>query len=241
MNALTKDRPAVAVLEDEPAMRSLLTRLLEPEFAVLFARSGAHLWKMIAGGEAALVLLDILLPEEDGVEIAKSIRARSEIPIVLLSGLTSGEMIATGINVGADDYVTKPFQPAVLRARLRNALRRSRTSDTLAPPVLPIQIGSLLNDPIAREIRDKSGQRVRLTEMEQRLLTALARHSPDTVGRDELSRLLSGQDWSPLNRVLDVHISHLRSKLRSLAGDATLISSFRGVGYAMSARVRFGA
>ena len=123
-------RPRVAVLEDDSAMRTLLLRVLDAEFAVIFFESGKLLQKAIRLGGVDVVLLDIVLPGEDGISIAMGIRARSRIPLVLLSGLSSAETVATGLNIGADDYVTKPFQAEVLRARLRNALRRSKPASS---------------------------------------------------------------------------------------------------------------
>ena len=101
--------PVVAVLEDDPAIRALLQRLLGAEYRLAFVDNAAQLRRRLDDGITALVLLDILLPSDNGIAIARTIRATSDIPLVLLSGLTSAEMIAAGLNVGADDYVTKPF------------------------------------------------------------------------------------------------------------------------------------
>lgn len=228
-------KPRVAALEDDPTIRNLLKRLLEPEFSMSFPASGTLLSDAIQNGEVDLVLLDILLPGEDGISIARSIRARSDIPVILLSGLSSSETIATGLNVGADDYVTKPFQANVLRARIRSALRRARVSASASDRPNQTQfmaIGNARIDLWSRVASNAAGDSATLTEKELQILMALARHPGTVVDRDTLSLLVSGQEWSPINRSLDVHISHLRKKLSGLTGIPKLITSSRGIGYA---------
>jgi DNA-binding response OmpR family regulator len=228
------EKARVAVLEDDPAMRNLLKRLLEPEFKLWFAASGTQLGDAVQQGTIDLILLDILLPGEDGISIAKTLRARSEIPIILLSGLTSSETITTGLNVGADDYVTKPFQATVLRARMRNVLRRARHNVPVRMnQAQSITVRDVKIDLWTRIAANAAGQSTSLTEKELQILMALARKPGSVVDRDTLSLLVSGQEWSPINRSLDVHISHLRKKLGSLSGDTKLITSSRGVGYAL--------
>jgi DNA-binding response OmpR family regulator len=237
-------KPRVAALEDDPTIRNLLKRLLEPEFSMSFPASGTLLSDAIQNGKVDLVLLDILLPGEDGISIARSIRARSDIPVILLSGLSSSETIATGLNVGADDYVTKPFQANVLRARIRSALRRARASGSAAAAAAAAAsdhanqtqftaIGNARIDLWSRVASNAAGDSATLTEKELQILMALAHHPETVVNRDTLSLLVSGQEWSPINRSLDVHISHLRKKLSGLTGIPKLITSSRGIGYAL--------
>jgi DNA-binding response OmpR family regulator len=135
--------------------------------------------------------------------------------------------------VGADDYVTKPFDTDVLRARMRNAIRRNKATPAGAVQISFIPVGDCQIDPWTRNISHPGGATERLTEMEIQLLTALLQ-TPDCVtDRDNLSRLISGQEWSPNNRSLDVHISHLRKKLERLTNMKNTIVSFRGIGYAL--------
>jgi two-component system OmpR family response regulator len=224
----------VGILEDEPAMRTLLNRLLANEFSLWFAGSGEQLAQAVQKKSVDLVLLDILLPGEDGISIAKTIRARSDVPLILLSGLSSADTITSGLNIGADDYVTKPFQANILRARMRNALRRARASQDEANDAPQfVQVVNCKVDLWSREVTNDSGESVRLTEKELHILTALARTPGKVNDRDKLSRLVSGQEWSPTNRCLDVHISHLRKKLTTVTGNEKIIASFRGAGYAL--------
>lgn len=231
------DRSRIGILEDEPGMRRLLQRVLTPEFSVFFAQSGADLNDAVRNECIDLVLLDILLPGEDGIAIATSVRARSQIPIILLSGLSSSETILTGLNVGADDYVTKPFQSEILLARLRNSLRRApfHTRRTGNQSRL-LEICDCQVDVWARTVSHRKNKMVvKLTEKEIQILSALARDRGEPVNRDVLSRLLSGQNWSPTNRCLDVHMSHLRKKLYRVCEDQNIIICYRGVGYALKA------
>jgi len=239
-HAGTHGKARVAALEDDPTIRNLLKRLLEPEFSMSFPASGTLLSDAIQNGKVDLVLLDILLPGEDGISIARSIRARSDIPVILLSGLSSSETIATGLNVGADDYVTKPFQANVLRARIRSALRRARASGSAAAAASDhanqtqfTAIGNARIDLWSRVASNAAGDSATLTEKELQILMALAHHPETVVDRDTLSLLVSGQEWSPINRSLDVHISHLRKKLSGLTGIPKLITSSRGIGYSL--------
>jgi hypothetical protein len=229
--------PVVAVLEDDPAIRTLLQRMLGSEYQLVFVNDAAQLRQRLENAGAALVLLDILLPSDNGIAIAKSIRATSDIPLILISGLTSSEMISAGLNVGADDYVTKPFDPLVLRARLRNALRRAAPARE-APKHVVVHFAGCTCAPLARTVTHADGRNAQLTEKEVQLFMALARRAEEVVDRDELSRLLTGGEWSPLNRALDVHVSNLRRKLMSVMQADSVITSFRGIGYMLRAAAR---
>ena len=233
IDAQDSHRSRVGILEDEPGVRRLLKKILSLEFTVLFVETGDDLSAAVRNGSIDVVLLDILLPGEDGIAIAKSIRARSQIPIVLLSGLSAAETILNGLNVGADDYVIKPFQSQILVARLRNALRRAGTRPRAKVDPSQMLIGDCQVDIWARTASHKDGKTIKLTEKELQLLTALARNPSEPVERNTLSRLLSGTDWSPTNRCLDVHISHLRQKLSQVSENQDLIICYRGVGYGL--------
>lgn len=225
--------PVIAALEDEPDFRRLLQLVLSPEFDLVFVEDSQALASLIEQRPLDLILMDIVLPGEDGIEIAKSLKARVSIPVILLSGLSSDDMVARGLNIGADDYVTKPCNAEVLRARIRNALRRGRQGSSASVQQAGLKIGDCSVDPLSREIRHPNGGRERLTEKEFQLLAALARTPAIPVDRDVLSRLLTGHEWSPNTRSLDVHISNLRQKLKHLTKTDKVIVHFRNVGYAL--------
>ena len=235
-------KPRVAVLDDDAAMRTLLGRVLDAEFTVIFFKSGKALKKAIRLDEVDVVLLDIVLPGEDGISIAMGIRARSRIPLLLLSGLSSAAAVAAGLNIGADDYVTKPFQTEVLRARLRNALRRAAF---VSGPVAAgasreprhIRFDGCTVDIWERTIGGKRRRVAALTERELQLLLALCQSSPDPISHESLSRLTSGQEWDPDKRAVAVHISHLRSKLTAVGCRKGVLTSKRGVGYALHSKL----
>lgn len=216
-------------------MRELVRRILESEYTVVTANDGSHLLEMVREGTIRLIILDIGLPGEDGIAIAKSIRGISHIPVVFLSGLTSAEFVVTGLNVGGDDYVTKPFEPSVLLARIRNAMRHtSEVPAAAAPPVIEeLRLGPCLLDMRRRTLAHNDGRSATLTEMESRILYTLGCSIGLTVSREALSRELYGRDWLPTNRSLDVHLSHIRSKLIEVSGDTLQVTGVRGVGYRM--------
>lgn len=231
---IVKAKLRLAVLEDDPPVRALIRRVLEKEYTVVLVQDGNDLCDLVQKGAVHLIVLDIGLPGEDGITIAKRIRSMSAVPVLFVSGNTAEETIITGLNVGGDDYVTKPFSPAILLARVRNALRRAAKPATVTDMSAgELPLGSCVLDSAHRQLRGAQGQLSALTETESVLLATLAKTAPDTVSREDLSRALYGQDWNPLNRSLDVHLSHVRRKLALVAGDAVKINCIRGVGYCL--------
>ncbi|MEI8030189.1 MAG: response regulator transcription factor [Comamonadaceae bacterium] len=133
---MNEKQARVAVLDDDDVLRELLRFLLAQEYEVVMPSNGTQLGIMVEQGAVDLIVLDIGLPEEDGILIAQSIRATSSVPIIFLSGYSSDDMIIRGLDIGADDYITKPFQPDILMARVRIALRRGKQSPLQALPNL---------------------------------------------------------------------------------------------------------
>ena len=226
-------KPRVAILEDEAAMRTLLRRILGTNYDVVIMASSSELMEAIKQEQIDLALLDIVLPGENGIEIAKSIRARSRIPIVLLSGLSASETVVTGLNIGANDYITKPFDPEILKARISNALRMGNIEQKQSTEPRVIQANGVTIDPWKRAIETAAGESIHVTEMEVQLFSILCNNSPNIVTRDELSKSLIGKKWQPEVRALDVHISHLRTKLQKIGFPKHQIICHRGVGYSM--------
>jgi len=223
----------IAILEDESAMCALLQRILGTDYDVVMMASGDELLDAIKHEQIDAALLDIVLSGENGIEIAKTIRARSAIPIVMLSGLSASETVVAGFNIGANDYVTKPFDPEILKARISNVLRNRRPAGAPSPGQGPLLIEGCTVDPWKRTIEAANGKSIHVTEMEIQLLSILYKNSPNIVSRDELSRALVGKKWQPEVRALDVHISHLRSKLKKVGFPRHHITCHRGVGYSI--------
>jgi DNA-binding response OmpR family regulator len=178
-----------------------------------------------------IVLLDVMLPEMDGFEVCRRVRARSDVPIVMLTARGEDTDRVVGLELGADDYVPKPFNPRELLARMRAVLRRAR------PKALSdrIEVGDLVVDvPAHRATRN--GQALPLTSFEFRVLAVLARRAGETVTREELAGavLPKGDRYDPsVDRTLDVHVSHLRQKLGDAGREPRLIRTVRGVGYVL--------
>jgi len=227
----------ILVIEDEPQIARLARDYLEKNgYRVLLAGDGV-------GGLAAarrespdLVLLDLLLPGMDGRELCRRLRAESAVPIVMLTALAEDSDEIVGLELGADDYLTKPFSPAVLVARVRAALRRAGGA---AEPGLVdggnrrLRRGSLTLD-VAAHSATLDDRPLRLTPNEFRLLVALARHAGQTLSREQLLDELHGPEAAALagfDRSVDSHVKNLRRKLEAAGGDPELIETVYGVGY----------
>jgi DNA-binding response OmpR family regulator len=223
----------VAVLDDDADFSRLLSHLLASEYAVATPRNGAHLCQLVDQGKIDCIVLDIGLPHEDGISIAQRIRTTSSIPILFLSGYSSEDMIVKGLNIGADDYVTKPFKSEVLLARVRSALRRGRELPAVVPS-LKIQFDNVLFEIREQRLVNANGQVVKLTEMETLILSKLAQSDKQELTREELFRRIYGRDWDALNRGIEVHLSHLRRKLTKACGVENPIVGLRGVGYRLN-------
>jgi DNA-binding response OmpR family regulator len=216
-------QPRVLVVDDEPALRRLLRMYLEREgYAVLEAADGLDALSALAGAYVDLALVDVMLPELDGFELVRRIRARSAIPIILITARGEEANRVAGLELGADDYVVKPFSAPELVARVRANLRRAR--GLLADPG-PLRYGELEVDEQARRVR--IGRReVELTRREFDLLAALLREPQRVHTREALLRSVWGSiDYQP--KTVDVHVAALRRKL----GDALKLRALRGVGY----------
>jgi two-component system response regulator CpxR len=177
-------------------------------------------------GDFDLVILDVMLPVLGGFELLRMIRKRSAIPVIMLTARTAQEDRITGLNIGADDYLPKPFGPEELLARMRAVLRRVGKAAVVEPRT--ISAGGVEVNPQTREVW-RQGASVEITSIEFDILEILMRSEGRIVSRDELTALLYQRESTPYERSLDVHISHLRKKLDG--ADRTLIQTVRGVGY----------
>jgi len=227
------NRPCAAVLDDDADLCKLLSVLLRKEYEVLIARNGNDLCHQVDNGKVDIIILDIGLPDEDGITIARRIRATSNVPLVFLSGHSSEDMIVRGLNIGGDDYVTKPFQAEVLLARMRNALRRGKEAKAPARPQ-QMRSGDVIFDARQLSLTSRDGRSAKLTELETQLLSTLALAEGQTLSREELFRRIHGREWDPLDRSLEVHLSHLRKKLGAVTRMERPIVGIRGVGYRLS-------
>jgi DNA-binding response OmpR family regulator len=193
------------------------------------ARDGEQGLTRALEGSYDLVILDVMLPVIDGFEVLRQLRRRSAVPVIMLTARTAHEDRINGLNSGADDYLNKPFSPDELLARIQAVLRRVGRGSTLKPEVLEVRRVRL--NPATREVF-YDGAPVEVTSIEFDILEVLVRSAGRVVSRDDLARFLYNRQANPLERVLDVHVSHLRKKLEH---GRNLIRTVRGVGYLFAA------
>ena len=214
--------PRILLVEDDPTIRAMTQLSLQRDgFAVDTAADGAAGLAQFRSRLPDLVLLDVMLPGMDGVSVCRTIRQDSVVPIVMLTARTDPIDVVLGLEAGADDYVTKPFEPSILAARLRAVLRRVARHD--ASPVLRIR--ELVIDRDGMEVQ-VAGEPVSLTPTEYRLLLELAEHRGVVCSRERLLEEVWGYVWAGDTRLVDMHVRRLRVKI-----GADMIETVRGAGY----------
>jgi DNA-binding response OmpR family regulator len=215
----------VLVVDDEKHIIDLARMYLEREgFTVEEALDGAEALRKIRSLKPAVVVLDLMLPEVDGWEVCRRTRVESDVPIIMLTARSDDVDKIVGLELGADDYLTKPFNPRELVARVKAILRRYERS---ARPGRALHLGDLTIDPSGREVT-LGTQTLELRTKEYDLLYTLAEHRGQVLTREQLLELVWGYDFYGQTRTVDVHIAHLRKKLR---GSQVEIETLRGVGY----------
>lgn len=227
----------ILVVDDEPQIRAVLRGYLESEgYEVAEAAGGDEALIALRADPPALVLLDVMLPGIDGLEVLRQLRGFSDAYVILVTARTEEVDKLVGLGVGADDYVTKPFSPREVTARVKAMLRRDNRSDQNdADPVL--RFAGLSVNPAHREV-EANGIPVALSSLEFDLLTALAAEPGRVFSRVQLLEKVWGYDFYGDERVIDVHIRSLRARLGDDAGDPHLIATVRGVGYKFVGRAR---
>ena len=222
------------IVEDDRFISEPLQRALKNHgFSVLAAFTGTAGLEMALEARPELVILDVLLPEMDGWQVCKAIREKSVVPILMLTALSEEVDRVLGLELGADDYLTKPFSTRELIARVKALLRRVEFDTSQAPADL-IQLGNIRIDLVKRRVfKDEHELALRFKEFE--LLSLLASHAGDVVNRADIFNKVWGTDWLGDMRTLDVHIRWLREKLEDDPGDPRLILTVRGVGYRLAA------
>jgi two-component system alkaline phosphatase synthesis response regulator PhoP len=222
-------KETILVVDDEKNIVELAKLYLEKEgYRVEGAYDGTEALAKIESLQPALVVLDLMLPEIDGWEVCRRVRGESDVPIIMLTARDDDVDKIVGLEMGADDYLTKPFNPRELLARVRAVLRRYEKAP---PPEQVIKIGQVTIDPQRREVT--VGDRlVELRTKEFDLLLALAQHKGIVLSRDQLLDLVWGFDFYGQTRTVDVHIAHLRDKL---VNSDLVIDTVWGIGYKLSA------
>jgi two-component system response regulator CpxR len=223
----------ILIVDDDAELCTLLQRFLAGEgFATGCAHSGAQGVRMAMSGHYSLILLDVTMPDLNGFEVLRRLRAESRTPVVMLTarGDTSDRVL--GLEMGADDYLPKPFDPPELAARIRAVLRRLHPEPVAGP--VRFELSDLDVDYGSRTAR-RDGQALDLTTVEFDLLTALIRSAGVAVSRERLVREVLGREFSPFDRSIDTHVCNLRKKLGASPDGGERIKSIRGSGYLFAA------
>jgi two-component system phosphate regulon response regulator OmpR len=223
----------VLLVDDDPAITGMLGEYLsEHGYEVAVAASGAAMRSELARAVPDVVLLDIGLPGEDGLTLARYLRERYRLGIIMVTG--AGDVVdrVIGLEVGADDYIAKPFDPRELRARLKSVLRRLQTAEKKdVSRNERIAVGRCELDLRSHQLRDAQGRDVPLTAMEFDLLRAFVDHPNQVLSRDRLLTLTRNRQWEPFDRSIDIRITRLRRKLEDDPDHPRVIKTVRGAGY----------
>ena len=234
----------ILVVDDDPKIRNLLRNVLEDDgFVVRQARTAAEVMQTIATTPISLITLDIHLGSENGIEIARLIRTTSQVPIIMVTGRDDVIDRVVGLEVGADDYITKPFHVREVIARIRSVLRRAETprttpQDAEAKPV-PVDgsksvhfgFDGMMAIPDQMELINRNGMECDLTSGDFKLLTVFLNRPKRVLSRDQLMDLTGGAEWSPLDRAIDNQVARLRKKIERDQSEPKLIKTVRGIGY----------
>ena len=222
----------ILFVEDEPAIADPFGRALARQgYEVVAARSVAEARARFERQPPDLVLLDLALPDGDGRDLCRELRAVSRVPIIMLTARGTELDRVTGLEIGADDYVVKPFSGAEVVARIRAVLRRAESSATSEGPIV---LGDLVVDPAARRAR-VDGRELTLSRKEFDLLAELARHAGTVVTREQLMARVWDENWFGSTKTLDVHMGWLRRKLGDDAATPRYVHTIRGVGFRLGA------
>jgi two-component system phosphate regulon response regulator OmpR len=222
----------VLVVDDDPSVRQMLVEYLTQHgYEVREAESGAAMRAELERAAPAVVLLDIGLPGEDGLTLARYLRERYEVGIIMVTG--AGDVIdrVAGLEVGADDYIAKPFDPRELRARLKSVLRRLEGKPERKTSSVKINVGRCFLDMKSRTLSDARGREIPITAMEFELLKALVEHPNQVLSRDQLLTMTRNRDWEPFDRSIDIRITRLRRKVEDDPAHPRAIRTVRGAGY----------
>lgn len=241
MEAVTQLQPHVVAVDDDPAVRSLVfDYLTQNELRVTTVATGRELQQIIARETVDLIVLDLKLPGEDGMQIARRLREQSAIPILMLTGRVEEADRVMGLELGADDYLTKPFSPRELLARIRALLRRARAQATVADELARVRayrFGTWELNVGLRRLKSVDGRTVELTNGEFSLLTAFLSSPQRVLTRDQLLDLSRLHNAEVYDRSIDVQILRLRRKIEPDPSQPRYIRTERGAGYVFDAAV----
>ena len=230
----------ILIVDDDAEIRSLLTRYLEKNgMRATAVGDGRAMWRALDGGAFDLVVLDLMLPGDDGLTLCRTLRTKSDIPVLMLTARGDETDRIVGLEMGADDYLPKPFNPRELLARIKVILRRTRS----LPPNLQPQDETVLRfagwqlDTARRQLVSPDGVVTPIGGAEYKLLRVFVEHPNRVLSRDQLLDLSQGREADPLDRSIDVQVSRLRQRLGDDPRSPALIKTVRGEGYVLSVPV----
>ena len=233
----TEPNHHIAVVDDEPDLRSSVAEYLQLQgYTVSQAGDGPQLRAILAGQPVDLVLLDLRMPGEDGLTVLRGVREHFGVPVIMVTAMGDPIDRIVGLEVGADDYVVKPFEFRELLARIRTVLRRAAApaptvADAAEQPAERTRIGCCTLDLAARRLFGPDGKDVPLTGMEFDLLRVLVRHPNRVLNRDQLLDLAHHDSWEPFDRSVDIRVARLRKKVERDPAKPEAIRTVRGTGY----------
>jgi DNA-binding response OmpR family regulator len=226
-----KDVKKILVVDDEEKIVDVVKSYLEHSgFKVYVAYNGKKALELSGEIKPSLVILDLMLPDFTGEEVCRLLRKESRVPIIMLTAKVEEESILKGLDIGADDYVTKPFSPKQLVARVIALLRRASQEPVFLSSVVSYNNDELVIDNLKYEVR-KKGDLINLTPNEYKLLMTFVKYPKKTFTREELVALAMGEDYDGYDRTIDVHIKNLRQKLENEPKDPRYIITVHGIGY----------
>jgi two-component system OmpR family response regulator len=228
----------VLVVDDDAEIRSLLAEYLgQHGYRVSLARDGREMRKLLETSRPDIVVLDVMLPGEDGLELCRDLRAKSETPVIMLTARGAELDRIIGIEMGADDYLAKPFNPRELLARMKSILRRARALPRPRGEAQRLRFAGWVLDRAARHLVAPDGVVVSLSGTEFRLLSVFLEHPNRVLDRNQLMDLTLGREATPFDRSIDVQVSRLRQRLRDDAREPRVIKTVRNGGYVLAATV----
>lgn len=228
----------ILVVDDDAEIRSLVAEYLSSHgYRVSVARDGVQMRAALKADRPDLVVLDLMLPGEDGLSLCRDLRARSNLPVIMLTARRDEIDRIIGIEMGADDYLGKPFNPRELLARIKSVLRRARALPVSQADARRLRFAGWTLDCIARHLIDAEGVIVPLSGAQYRLLAAFLNHPDRVLDRDRLVDLALGREATPFDRSIDVQVSRLRQLLRDNGREPRIIKTVRNGGYVLAAAV----
>ncbi len=229
---------SILYVDDDQRLCRLIRRYLErADYHVTCAVNGEQMHEALNSHQYDLILLDINLPDKDGLSLAREVRNTSSIPIIFLTARADVDDKVNGFEIGADDYVTKPFEEKELLVRIQSVLRRSR-SPAASAKTEAIFAGWTLNL-VRQTLTSPDQQPVEITSCEFQMLAALVKTPHEAITRNQILQIISGREWSPLDRSADMAISKLRKKIEANPKQPSLIRTIRNKGYQLTAEVEY--